>query len=150
MSKYIEFFESIQSECPELVDYIISGYYECFSNLLESKAETYSVKHIEDGKNPIKTDIPPEKRSLKNRPRYSTGKAKVNFRDWLELKNIENNSVAKGCDGKWYGWSHRAVYGFGIGDKVKTGDCAYDGKEYTIKDDDQAHETAVRFADSVS
>jgi hypothetical protein len=26
---------------------------------------------------------------------------------------------------KWYGWSHRAVFGFGIGSKVKKGDCAY-------------------------
>lgn len=26
-------------------------------------------------------------------------------------------------DGKWYGWSHRAMYGFQIGDKVKRGDC---------------------------
>ena len=25
---------------------------------------------------------------------------------------------------KWYGWSHRAIYGFGIGDEVKEGDCA--------------------------
>lgn len=24
---------------------------------------------------------------------------------------------------KWYGWSHRAIYGFGIGDTVKEGDC---------------------------
>lgn len=24
---------------------------------------------------------------------------------------------------KWYGWSHRAIYGFGIGDEVKEGDC---------------------------
>ena len=24
---------------------------------------------------------------------------------------------------KWYGWSHRAFYGFGIGDVVKEGDC---------------------------
>lgn len=24
---------------------------------------------------------------------------------------------------KWYGWSHRAMYGFGIGDVVKKGDC---------------------------
>lgn len=24
---------------------------------------------------------------------------------------------------KWYGWSHRAIYGFGIGDLVKEGDC---------------------------
>ena len=27
-------------------------------------------------------------------------------------------------DGKWYGWSHRAMTGFGIGDVVKEGDCA--------------------------
>lgn len=26
---------------------------------------------------------------------------------------------------KWYGWSHRAMYGFGIGDSVEKGDCAY-------------------------
>lgn len=28
---------------------------------------------------------------------------------------------------KWYGWSHRAIYGFGIGSKVSKGDCAYVG-----------------------
>jgi len=27
-------------------------------------------------------------------------------------------------DQKWFGWSHRAIYGFGIGAKVKEGDCA--------------------------
>lgn len=26
---------------------------------------------------------------------------------------------------KWYGWSHRAFFGFGIGSKVKKGDIAY-------------------------
>ena len=25
---------------------------------------------------------------------------------------------------KWYGWSHRALYGFKIGDSIKKGDCA--------------------------
>ena len=24
---------------------------------------------------------------------------------------------------KWYGWSHRAIYGFSVGDEVKEGDC---------------------------
>jgi hypothetical protein len=28
-------------------------------------------------------------------------------------------------DQKWYGWSHRAIFGFGIGSKVSKGDCAY-------------------------
>ncbi len=26
---------------------------------------------------------------------------------------------------KWYGWSHRAIYGFGIGSSVVRGDCGY-------------------------
>jgi len=26
---------------------------------------------------------------------------------------------------KWYGWSHRAIYGFGIGSTCKIGDCGY-------------------------
>jgi hypothetical protein len=26
---------------------------------------------------------------------------------------------------QWYGWSHRAIYGFGIGSKVNKGDCGY-------------------------
>lgn len=26
---------------------------------------------------------------------------------------------------KWYGWSHRAIYGFGVGSVVKRGDCGY-------------------------
>lgn len=26
---------------------------------------------------------------------------------------------------KWYGWSHRAIYGFGIGSTCKKGDCGY-------------------------
>ena len=39
---------------------------------------------------------------------------------------IEGNkvcSIGKSYkDGKWYGWSHRAIYGFNIGDTVKEGD----------------------------
>lgn len=30
---------------------------------------------------------------------------------------------------KYFGWSHRASYGFGIGSKVKFGDCAYKPKD---------------------
>jgi len=26
---------------------------------------------------------------------------------------------------KWYGWSHRTIFGFGIGSKTKKGDCSY-------------------------
>src|SRR5690606_34272658 len=30
---------------------------------------------------------------------------------------------------KWYGWSHRAFFGFGIGSEVKKGDCAFKAKD---------------------
>ena len=33
---------------------------------------------------------------------------------------------------KWYGWSHRAIFGFGIGSECKKGDCHY---RPTDKDD---------------
>ena len=47
---------------------------------------------------------------------------------------------------KWYGWSHRAIYGFGIGSECKKGDCHYQptDKEDFIEDcvrfwDDENH-----------
>ena len=45
----------------------------------------------------------------------------------IEPEAMDNNKVCSigrsTKDGKWYGWSHRAIYGFQIGDKVKEGDC---------------------------
>ena len=34
-------------------------------------------------------------------------------------------------DKKWYGWSHRAIYGFEIGSTCKKGDCHYKGSTLT-------------------
>ena len=62
-------------------------------------------------------EVPIEKRTLKNCPRYSTGKTKVPFTQWLGLKG----QGSKGHDGKFYGWSHRAVHGFAVGDTIKKG-----------------------------
>ena len=45
-----------------------------------------------------------------------------------ELISPDHNVCSIGwCEAeqKWYGWSHRAIYGFGIGSWVKPGDCAY-------------------------
>lgn len=71
-------------------------------------------------------------------------------------------------DNKWYGWSHRAIFGFGIGDTVKKGDCcATSGftEEYLKKHPEEdkslpvgfkaigVHQTkmmAIAFAQSVS
>jgi len=122
-----------------------------------------------------KTTIPPEKRNFKNLPRYADGKPKVRFQDWLLIKpekadsNNQVNSIGKSeADGKWYGWSHRAVYGFGVGDEVKgksggkkvvypklpNGDFDWDNGKYepdfVIKNDKHAREVAINFAKSVS
>ena len=69
---------------------------------------------------------------------------------------------------KWYGWSHRTMYGFGIGDVVKKGDCCASSgyteeylREHPEEDEslpvgfkakkmDDAKRMAVAFADSVS
>ena len=41
---------------------------------------------------------------------------------------------------KWYGWSHRAITGFGIGSEVKKGDCAY-----RSVDQEESIDDALRF-----
>ena len=51
---------------------------------------------------------------------------------------------------KWYGWSHRAIYGFGVGSKVKKGHAGYKGKEWTAKTLDDAKKMAINFANDVS
>lgn len=42
--------------------------------------------------------------------------------------HVEHGIGFNPTEQKWYGWSHRAIYGFGIGSKVKKGDCAYTPK----------------------
>lgn len=51
---------------------------------------------------------------------------------------------------KWYGWSHRAIYGFGIGEKIKKGNCAYVDHPYTCKTLEQCRKAAEDFAKDVS
>ena len=71
-------------------------------------------------------------------------------------------------ENKWYGWSHRAIFGFGIGDRVKEGDCTNSSgwaEEYlkdhpeddlslpigfTAKTMEDAKRMAIAFAESVS
>lgn len=114
-------------------------------SLLESK-DPYTVKSIK-GKM-ITTSIEPSKRTFKNLPRYSDKKPKVRFQDWLEMTDLKH-ATGKGSDGKWYGWSHRAVHGFAVGDKIKKGDIIFKGKEYTIQTEDDAKKAAFEFADAV-
>ena len=43
-----------------------------------------------------------------------------------EKAQADHNTCSIGFsekEGKWFGWSHRAIYGFQVGDTVKEGDC---------------------------
>jgi hypothetical protein len=66
-------------------------------------------------------------------------------KDWLietgiteQIQSYSGNLNCTGSIGfnpteqKWFAWSHRSMYGFGIGSEVKNGDCAY--KPKNIKD----------------
>lgn len=49
---------------------------------------------------------------------------------------------------KWYGWSHRAIYGFGVGDIVEEGDvCAMSGwtDEYLAEHPDEDDSLPIGF-----
>lgn len=56
-----------------------------------------------------------------------------------ELAQPGNNVCSIGLcekEQKWYGWSHRAIFGFGIGSTCKKGDCHYKpGNFDELKDD---------------
>lgn len=99
------------------------------------------------------TEIPPEDRSFKNIPKYSTGKNKVTPQAWLEIKGEKthpDHSVASigksAADGKWYGWSHRAIYGFKAGDEVKADSMGkkVDYPKYTQSDVDAAQAASAK------
>ena len=55
-------------------------------------------------------------------------------------------------DGRWYGWSHRAIHGFQIGDSVKEGDCTAKSLPvgFTAKTEEDCKRMAIAFAESVS
>lgn len=55
-------------------------------------------------------------------------------------------------DGKWYGWSHRAIYGFEIGSTVTKGSVLADYFPigFEAMTDEEAKRMAIEFARSVS
>ena len=77
--------------------------------------------------------------------------------DWKEKHGIKSEGTGFGfseSEQKYYGWSHRAYYGFGIGHIVKDGDSCvgYDGIEpgFKCKILEDCKKVAKAFADSVS
>ena len=85
---------------------------------------------------------------------------KSKHQEFLDKHGIKSTSIGIGFsekEQKWYGWSHRAIYGFGIGDEVKEGDCcasAAPGKALPVgfkaKTLNDAKKMAEAFAESVS
>ena len=64
-----------------------------------------------------------------------------NLKDWkfllkYDITKFNHSTGFSESSQKWYGWSHRAIYGFGIGSTVKRGDIAYepDSEEDFIND----------------
>lgn len=73
----------------------------------------------------------------------------------LQCHDKSGNTASIGFgskENKWYGWSHRAVYGFGIGSIVKKGCCGYEAErgEWTAETLDDAKQMACDFAESIS
>ena len=91
----------VDEKMQEIIDYISTP-----SDVIVKSAYTPSGDYIGNGKDArflvVKRGIKPEKRSPTSNV-CSIG--------WCEKEQ------------KWYGWSHRAIYGFGVGDVVKEGDC---------------------------
>ena len=71
-----------------------------------------------------------------------------------ELRSESNQVCSIGfCEKeqKWYGWSHRAICGFGIGHTVKAGDSGFEGLAGTTAETlDDCRAMACIFAESVS
>lgn len=84
--------------------------------------------------------------------------AMIKFTNVEKLK--KKHGITKTEDGvgfsptekKWWGWSHRAAYGFGIGDKTKKGDAGYIPSKgaWTAKTLNDAKQMAKDFAEGVS
>lgn len=104
------------------------------------------------------TKIKPEDRSTKNLPRYADKKPKVRFQDWLMLKKSpklyekhDDCSWGWAPNGKCYGWSHRAMYGFGVGDNIRKDTIGnWKKEEWVIKTEVDAERMAKEFARNVS
>ena len=89
------------------------------------------------------------------------GDAKTAFR-LCQTKGIKPEGIKKDSgvcsigfcekDNKWYGWSHRAIYGFGIGKKItnKASGFTRIKKPFIIKSLVEAKRVAIKFANSVS
>lgn len=151
---FTEFIKSIQEEIDrEILEELIS------ETTVSGNVGTYDVPYADKKKKGyVRVDIPPTQRSFKNLPRYANKKPKVKFQDWLELDSTgfgkHGASGGKSPNGKYYGYSHRAICGFKKGDEIKSTDnMSHDSKRkcpYCIKSNKDAMKHAIRFSRAVS
>ena len=79
------------------------------------------------------------------------------YKEFFEKHGIETKGNSLGFsekEQKWYGWSHRAIHGFKVGDVCKDSQCGV-GEGYTFKDGDKlktlddCKQRAIDFAKSI-
>jgi len=75
--------------------------------------------------------------------------------EYLKKHGIKRIAAGIGyseSEGKWYGWSHRAIYGFKPGDVVKEGDITAGTLPigFKAKNEEDARKMAEAFAEGVS
>ena len=112
---------------------------------------------LDDGTAEPTTYIFPEAfntmKRLPDLPLTESKEEKKGIDKFLEKHGIKEVSCGLGYseeEKKWYGWSHRAIYGFTVGSKVKKGDVAYNGKEWTAKTMEDAKKMAEDFSKNIS
>lgn len=73
------------------------------------------------------------------------------FKEKHGIKVVQTGLGFSEKEQKWYGWSHRAYYGFGIGHKVKKGHVGYEELgDFECKTLEDCRKVAEIFAKSVS
>jgi len=98
--------------------------------------------------------------------KYFTEAKETMMDRYIKKFSLDPKTLGQSCgkstkDGKWYGWSHRAITGFGIGDKLfderytkKGADMEkmhfQDRGSKTIKTDEEAKQAARNFSKYVS
>jgi hypothetical protein len=117
------------------------------------KEEIWGLEGNTDDDTPISAAYNPSGEYLGD-PEFAKTLAKKGI---VQFEKIEPNHSACSIgfnpdEDKWYGWSHRAMYGFGVGSKCKKGDCGYTPEkgEWEAKTIEDAKQMAVDFAKGVS
>lgn len=127
------------------------------SNNIDVLIEKYigkdKVYKLKDRKgNRFETTLPPEKRTLENKPK------EIKVQNWMQLSKspelyngLSNVSWGWSANGSAIGWSHRAQAEFKIGDKIRRDSIGNNyNEEFTINKYKEAEEMAKKFANEIS